>query len=485
MTFHSSVSDDFDEEDVDNVKAKDELRAIASLAMPVTFSYFIEFGLPTISLMAAGRLGVEELDGIALGAMTGNITGASFLAGLATALDTLASQAYGARNFEKVGVLAQRATYICLFSCIPIVLLWWNIEPLLLALGQEPRICRLAALYLRILCVYLIPFSIFEVQKKYISAQGIVTPITCITLLACAFHAVATYVLIWPCGFGFVGSPLALVLSFSLMALLGFLYIAYWHRCSPLAAGPDPYRCWGGFTMAAFEGWVPFLKLGVGGTAQMCFEWWAFEVLVALSGVMGPTALAATSIAMQMSTVAYNVPLGVCIAASIRVGQHLGAGSAKAARRSAFVAVALSAVLASSTALLMFLLRPFWVALFTSDQRVARLAHTILALVALNGIFDGIHTPCGGVLRGSGLQAYGALINFVGLWVVGIPLGAGFAFSGWGVYGLWLGFLLGIACLAVGQTVVVCSIDWQAQARRARTRAVSQEAAPLLRRPSA
>lgn len=52
-------------------------------------------------------------------------------------------------------------------------------------------------------------------------------------------------------------------------------------------------------------------------------------------------------------------------------------------RRSAFVAVALSAVLASSTALLMFLLRPFWVALFTSDQRVARLAHTILALVAL------------------------------------------------------------------------------------------------------
>lgn len=67
----------------------------------------------------------------------------------------------------------------------------------------------------------------------------------------------------------------------------------------------------------------------------------------------------------------------------------------------------------------------------------------------------------------------------------GIPLGAGFAFSGWGVYGLWLGFLLGIACLAVGQTVVVCSIDWRAQAHRARTRAVSQEAAPLLRRPSA
>eukprot|EP00668_Euglena_longa_P001264 GGOE01001495.1.p1 GENE.GGOE01001495.1~~GGOE01001495.1.p1 ORF type:complete len:485 (+),score=51.51 GGOE01001495.1:43-1497(+) len=480
----SSLSSCSSEEDVfNNLKAKDELKEIGCLAFPVVLSYLIEFGLPTISLMAAGRLGVQELDGLALGTMTANITGASLVAGLATAMDTLASQAYGARNLERVGVLAQRAICVCLLSCVPIAFLWWNIEPLLLTLGQEPENCRLAALYLRVLCLYLIPFTFFEVIKKYISVQGIVTPITCIMLVACVFHGFATYMLIWPCGLGFIGSPLALVLSFSLMAVLGVLYVAYWHRLSPYAAGPDPRCCWGGLSMAAFDDWSLFLKLGLGGSAQLCFEWWAFEVLVALSGVMGSTSLAATTIALQMSTVAYNFPLGVSIAASIRVGQHLGANSGKRARRSALVAVALSFVLASSAGLLVFLIRHFWVALFTSDKHVAGMAMKIMTLVAFNGVFDGIHAPCGGILRGAGLQMHGALINFVGLWVIGLPLGAGLAFAGWGVYGLYVGFLFGLAGLALGQTIVVCSIDWNKQARRARSRAASEDSASLLPRP--
>ena len=35
------------------------------------------------------------------------------------------------------------------------------------------------------------------------------------------------------------------------------------------------------------NGWMTFLKLGVPGTLMQCFEWWAFEVLAVLAGLLG------------------------------------------------------------------------------------------------------------------------------------------------------------------------------------------------------
>lgn len=61
------------------------------------------------------------------------------------------TQAFGARNYAVLGDVLLRARVICWAVCIPLAVLWWHIEPLLLALGQAPAIASLAAANMRIL----------------------------------------------------------------------------------------------------------------------------------------------------------------------------------------------------------------------------------------------------------------------------------------------------------------------------------------------
>jgi len=457
-----------------------ELGCLVRLAGPLTLSYVIEFGLPIVTYMAVGRLGVEELDGLSLGIMTGNITGIALVAGLMTAMDTLASQAYGARNFKRVGLLAQRAAVICLTLSVPVVLLWWNIGAVLRRLGQDPAVCAHAARFLRVYSLFLYPFIAFEVAKKYITAQGIVTPIPIIMVACCAFHVGVTYALIWPLGLGFIGSPIALIVTYVVMASTTLACAAGW---LPLTGSRDPSRCWGGWSWEAFREWGPFLRHGVAGVAQLCLEWWAFESLTLASGILGMSSLAATTIVLQLCTVLYNIPFGISVATSVRVGNQLGANNPCGAKRSCHAAVGLAFVVSSGIAAANFLLRDFWAALFTQSTEVKALVHRVMLVVAFMALFDGVQASSAGVLRGAGLQSYGAAINFAGLWAVGLPVGAYLGFArGWGVIGLWMGFLLGAGVLAVSQMTVLACIDWDRQAQRARQRAhsVPTETTPLL-----
>jgi Na+-driven multidrug efflux pump len=105
----------------DRTAAINELKSLLLLAYPIIGSYMLQLGLGLVNVLAVGRLGVVELDGAALGQLLANITGMSVVFGLLMAMDTLAPQAIGAGNIERVGVLAQRgAVYFHLLSwCVP------------------------------------------------------------------------------------------------------------------------------------------------------------------------------------------------------------------------------------------------------------------------------------------------------------------------------------------------------------------------------
>eukprot|EP00669_Euglena_mutabilis_P012119 TRINITY_DN6741_c0_g1_i1.p1 TRINITY_DN6741_c0_g1~~TRINITY_DN6741_c0_g1_i1.p1 ORF type:complete len:507 (+),score=54.71 TRINITY_DN6741_c0_g1_i1:1-1521(+) len=448
-----------------------ETREIVQLALPVIFSYIMEFGLPIITYAAVGHLGVRELDGLALGTMTSNITGMSLVTGLTLAMDTLASQAYGACDYVRVGILAQRAFLICLSSCLPVAILWWNIEPLLCMLGQDPSSSRLAAVYLRVFSLYLPPFVVFEVAKKFIIAQGLVAPMMYIMALSCILHAMVTYVLIWPLGLGFLGSPIALVVTYCNLATLSVAYITFSRGWVPGGGTVDPARCWGGWSRDAWTDWGPFLYYGVFGLVQFGLEWWAWEAMLLLSGMLGPKPMAANAITSQLGTFLYNFPLGVSVAAAVRVGQALGAGAPRRARRACVVAIGIAAAQACVLATVALQARGFWAGLFTQSSNVQALVDPLLIIVACIMFGDGIQVACAGVLRGAGLQAYGAGISCVGMFAIGLPLGVALAFGrGWGVSGLWYGYLIAQLVSACGHLTVVYTIPWGTQAKQARRR---------------
>lgn len=80
---------------------------------------------------------------------------------------------------------------------------------------------------------------------------------------------------------GIIGGAMSLNITYGLNYFLQELYIHYfaYDNLKPFMA-PLARK-------ETFKGWVKFLKLGVPGMFMQCFEWWAFEVLAILAGLLG------------------------------------------------------------------------------------------------------------------------------------------------------------------------------------------------------
>jgi MATE family multidrug resistance protein len=109
-----------------------------------------------------------------------------------------------------------------------------------------------------------------------------------------------------------------------------------------------------------------------------------------------------------------------------------------------------------------------WVYLFTSDQEVIKIAVEILHVCAMFQLVDALGNyhlisgaTCGGVLRGSGLQNIGAMLNFSAYYVIGLPLSMFFCFYlKMGVFGLWAGLLTGQTITTICGVFIILTTDW-------------------------
>lgn len=107
-------------------------------------------------------MGATALAAAGLGTMWMNVTGSAILIGVISALETLVSQAHGARNYPRIGILLQRSILINTVLCIPIGFMWFFCGDILLLLKQEPNVAQLAGHYVKldlnsILCVFSFP----------------------------------------------------------------------------------------------------------------------------------------------------------------------------------------------------------------------------------------------------------------------------------------------------------------------------------------
>ena len=83
--------------------------------------------------------------------------------------------------------------------------------------------------------------------------------------------------------------------------------------------------------------------------------------------------------------------------------------------------------------------------IFTVDVAVISLGASLLLLAAVFQLFDGVQVVATGILRGTGDTRTPMVCNFIGHWLIGLPVGYVFCFlMGWGVFGLWIGLSAGL-----------------------------------------
>nr|XP_046259032.1 multidrug and toxin extrusion protein 1-like isoform X2 [Scatophagus argus] len=399
---------------------RNELVQLTKLAGPVVISQLMVFMISFVSTVFCGHLGKTELAGVSLSIAVVNVTGISIGNGLSLTCDTLISQTYGSGNLKRVGVILQRGILILLLACFPCWAVLINTEPLLLAIKQNPEVARLTQLYVKIFMPALPAAFMYHLQGRYLQNQGIIWPQVITGAIGNVCNAIINYVFLYHLDLGIAGSAAANAISQYLLAVVLYVYICWrgLHKAT-----------WGGWSLDCLQEWGPFIKLAIPSMLMLCLEWWLFEIAGFLAGVIGEAELGAQSIAYELAVIAYMFPLGFSAAASVRVGNALGAGNIEQAKLSCKVPIVCAFIIACFVGGSLGIARNVVGFIFTTEQDILQRVADVMVIFAFTHVCDAVAGVTGGVLRGAGKPLIGALCNLVGFYFIGFPIGVSLMFA--------------------------------------------------------
>jgi len=225
-------------------------------------------------------------------------------------------------------------------------------------------------------------------------------------------------------------------------------------RWSP---GLKAYRVFAGLRKPDRAHFRKLFKLGWPIGAQFGLEAGLFSASTLIIGLFGTTALAAHQVALNASSVTFMIPLGVGMAATVRVGQAAGAGDSAGSARAGWTAIVMGTAFMFGSAML-FWFKPEWVVwVYTGqnaggpvDTAVVQLAAGLLAIAGVFQLFDGAQATAAGARRGLKETRVPMLIGAMSYWVVGIGTALLLAFGfGLEAKGIWWGLTGGLATAAV------------------------------------
>ncbi|CAH2351733.1 putative uncharacterized transporter C323.07c [[Candida] railenensis] len=430
-----------------------EMKAVCKSSVPLIITFFLQYSLTVVSIFSVGHIGKTELAAVSLAIMTFNVT-VSIFNGMATCLDTFCAQAYGAKKYHLVGLYFQKCAAMLLVMSIPIIVLWCFSGSILSLVVEEKELAYLAQRYLRVISMGSPGYIFFETGKRFLQAQGLFNAGQYCLFIVAPINVLLNYVLVWDktIGIGFIGAPIATAISYWLMSGLLLCYVLF----------VDGKRCWDGLEIKkSFQGWGPMMKLALNGTAMLLSEFIAFEILTLAAARFGTASLAAQSIVSTMATLFFQVPFGVSVAVSTRMGNHIGGERIDAAQIVNKVAVLFAAILGVVDCLILVCGKSLIANSFTSDREVTRIAEKIIVILGINQLYDCANILFAGCLRGQGRQQIGSKLNLIAYYILAVPLGLTFAFVlKMELVGLWAGLGVGIFTLAVSEAYFVFSSNW-------------------------
>ncbi|CAL9049336.1 unnamed protein product [Musa banksii] len=450
----------------------EEARRLGYVAAPMVAVTMSQFLVQVVSSMMVGHLGKLDLASAAIATSLTSVTGFSLLLGMASGLETLCGQAYGAEQYHMLGIHTYRAIFSLLVVCLPISLVWASMGKLLQLIGQDPLISQEAGKY----AVWMIPglfaYAIAQPLMKFLLSQSLILPMLLSSLMTLCLHIPLCWVLVFKSGLRNVGAALSISISYWLNVFILGMYIRYSASCRATRAP---------ISKEAFRGVNEFLRLALPSALMICLEWWSFELLILLSGLLPNPQLETSvlSICLNSITLLYCFPYGLGCAASTRVSNELGAWNPKGAQLVVRVAMFLAiseAVLVSGTLLAMRRILGY---AYSTEEEVMNYVTDMVPLVCFSVVFDSLQGVLSGIARGCGWQHLGAYVNLGSFYLFGIPIAVVLGFLlHIGGKGLWIGIVCGSTTQTILLSLITIFTNWQNQATMARER-IFHERLPL------
>ena len=439
----------------------EESRALIKLATPLALTQLAQMAILATDIVMLGRLSRTALASAAIG---NTVYYLAWLIGSGppAAIAPMIAHIVGEPGFDRAKVRAtvRMGLWACLMLTAPLILMLLSARPILLALRQDPQLAAGAGQFVGMLSFGLFFALGFQVLRNFATALGHPRATLWVMGLSIGYNALADYALIFG-HFGFPalglrGSGLATASS----AVFAFIVLAIVIGLNPALRA---YRILRRFTRPAWPRLAEAFRLGMPIGMTMIFEAMLFNAMTLVMGAFGAITVAAHQIALNFASVTFMVPLGVAMAATVRVGQAKGAGDHHAVRRAGFVALSVGAGFMALCGVLMIVAGRQIAGLYLGgrtpeDLKVLGLAALYLKVAAAFQVFDALQVVGAMALRGLKDARMPMLLAGGAYWLVGAPicilLGVSLHMQGLGV---WIGLAAGLAAAAAA---MVARFNW-------------------------
>lgn len=221
---------------------------------------------------------------------------------MASALETLCGQAYGARQYHMLGIYLQRSWVVLFLSSILLVPMFVFATPILKFIGQPDAVAERSGL----VAVWLIPFHLsFPFQftlQRFLQCQLKTAIIASVSGVALVIHVLISWFFVYKMGIGIVGTALTIDFSWwlSVMGMLGYTLF-----------GGCPHS-WTGFSAEAFVDLWEFFKLSLASGVMLALENFYYRLLLIVSGFMPNSEIAIDALSVCVTIYGWEsmIPLG-------------------------------------------------------------------------------------------------------------------------------------------------------------------------------
>lgn len=389
------------------------------------------------------------------------------------------------RRLQKMTPLVYlyRGLFVNMLFIVP-VSFWWlyGMRTTLVALNQEKELIELTLPYLRILVPGLWGISIQWTISCWLQSIGLAHMVPWVGVVGFALHIPANILLMQTFQLGYYGNAWATVINQCIQPILLVFYLTCTRH------GRDQVResigivalgrsctVWEEVRAGISTGLLQFLKLSLPSLVATS-QWWCGELCMVLAGNLPEpeVALGTISMFLTLNDMNYQLPFAWATAATMRIGNALGANLPKNAERAAMVSVACGVAMTASLALLIVMAPPTMLPnLFAleSNDLVRTMSGTVVWLILFN-VGDAIACTCNGIMKGCGRQLAELPAVVIAYWCMAIPLACFLGFTKEeNVVGLTIGLAIGgVSHGLILLAVVVFSFNWREEAAEAQRR---------------
>lgn len=403
---------------------------------PIIFSTLNFLALEAVNTIMVSRIGMCHAASAVFANTLFNIF-KRVNSGISVSVSPLVALADRKKNNKRVTQILNHALLLNTFFALIFFIVLAGISLFMEGVSQSSEIYALGRPYLLIISVSLIPSAINNMIRRYLEGLSCGKVGLFLVFLTLVINIIFNFLLIYgKCGFpvlGLNGVGIAIVLSETLTAVVGMLYLAY--------VQPNGYPVSYNIRQISWKYFKKILGVGLPAGLQLGVEGVYLLFIAILAGWASIEAQAAHAILFnicQLTTI-FTISLG--LSGAMLVAQQRGNKNGCLVRKVALTGCLMIVVVSIVVGLILLLISPYIVSFYKPAYHVNALVSPLIKQLVLFQLFYGLCYWGNSVLRGLDdrtLPLVGSLFTqFIGISVCYIVV----VKYHWGISGVWLSLI--------------------------------------------